>query len=919
MAGGSFKQAWGAFKTAMRFGGNPYSSHWVGQWGSPGAFNFAANAGDPADNSIVSATLGWIGRTYPEAPIRVYRETPDGEDIVPGHPCAALLKRPNPFYSGAQMWTPLLMSYILDGNAYLIKERTNGGDVLALWYVPHWTMEPRWPSDGSQFISHYNYKVDNLTIRYEVADVIHLPNGRDPRNMRKGLSPLKAALREIYTDNEITRYESALLRNRGTPSAFISPGSPEGTMTEAEAIFVRQQYLERTTGENQGKPIVSLAAIKVDTPSFSPADMNLRDMRRTPEERISALIGIPAIVVGLGAGLERCIIGTMRIATPDRGPVAVQNIEPGDTVWAMQNNRIEACVVTWAGKTGHRDVFTVKTPNRTITATDNHPFLVRRVEKVSAPMADHRYSPEKRYSLEWVPLADLAVGDYIVSAAQLPDVGKTVLPDGTEATVPMLEWFGAFVGDGSYTGGEKDIGITMSIPKTDRVRAYYEPLTATLFTKYAGGGVRMGRRITDGTTEEMVARWEAGESYRAIARDYSIHNASVRDRIQTVINPSPAKSAPVFIQQEVRYGFRISSASGSRWLRSLGFLRGARLKRIPPWVFTLTEELRLAFLRGLLDTDGSVDKRGLAKFAFASEELTHDAWHLALSCGLRVCNVAHGQIMAKRLPNAGLQEHYEYWTFTITNAEDVQWVGTHDAKYQAYLDATKPTFRRGVAGGHPKSVDILPEGCVFTKVQAIIPAGTEDVYDLTIDGAHNFIAQGLVIHNSTFANYQQSREAAYESFLMPVQASIDEELTTQLLADFDTDPSLRVGHDYSDVRVLQPDMDKIYDRVEKVFAASIIDRATAKRELKLDVKSEDEGIYYLGRGGSFVDGTLTEVGPAVDPLLQAGITLPGISGELPPSATPVAIPAAVQPKNGAALVPAKPTNGSSKTPVPAKR
>jgi HK97 family phage portal protein len=293
----------------MRFAGYPalsYGGAYGGYWNrAVGAVDTARAAGDPIDNSIVAATLGWIGRTFPEAPIRVMRETAKGEEVVPGHPLALALRRPNPFYSGSLMWHPLVMSWVLDGNAYLLKERTNGGDLLYLWYTPHWMLEPQWPRDGSRYISHYDYKVDGLTERKEIADVIHLRNGIDPRNTRKGLSQLKSALREIYTDNQITEYESWMLTNRGTPGAIISPGSADQVFTTEQAAFIKQDYVEKTTGTRRGEPIISLGSVKVDAPSFSPADMNLRDIRRTPEERISALIGVPAVVIGLGAGLER--------------------------------------------------------------------------------------------------------------------------------------------------------------------------------------------------------------------------------------------------------------------------------------------------------------------------------------------------------------------------------------------------------------------------------------------------------------------------------------------------------------------------------------------------------------------------------------------------------------------------------------
>jgi len=39
--------------------------------------------------------------------------------------------------------------------------------------------------------------------------------------------------------------------------------------------------------------------------SWSPQQMNLRDLRKIPEERVSAVFGVAAIVAGLGAGLDR--------------------------------------------------------------------------------------------------------------------------------------------------------------------------------------------------------------------------------------------------------------------------------------------------------------------------------------------------------------------------------------------------------------------------------------------------------------------------------------------------------------------------------------------------------------------------------------------------------------------------------------
>ena len=40
---------------------------------------------------------------------------------------------------------------------------------------------------------------------------------------------------------------------------------------------------------------------------------------------------------------------------------------------------------------------------------------------------------------------------------------------------------------------------------------------------------------------------------------------------------------------------------------------------------------------------------------------------------------------------------------------------------------------------------------VWDTVRSIVPAGVQDVYDLTIPGSHNFLADDLIIHNSTYA------------------------------------------------------------------------------------------------------------------------------------------------------------------------
>ena len=52
-------------------------------------------------------------------------------------------------------------------------------------------------------------------------------------------------------------------------------------------------------------PLVLSGQMEVTKMAFSPTELDIGTLRRVPEERISAVLGVPAILAGLGAGLDR--------------------------------------------------------------------------------------------------------------------------------------------------------------------------------------------------------------------------------------------------------------------------------------------------------------------------------------------------------------------------------------------------------------------------------------------------------------------------------------------------------------------------------------------------------------------------------------------------------------------------------------
>ena len=272
--------------------------------GRPFDANYDPNSGQAQINSIVIATIRWLQRNFTEAPI-VFGQY-DGSSLVQKRSSRLykLLRKPNNYYSWINLWKATVADYVLTGNAYWIKQRGGRfGEPETLWWVPSFMVSPVGnPDNPNIFIDHYEYKVNNKTINYAVSDIIHFRDGFDPDNIRLGLSPFKALLREVMTDNEASVYTYSLLSNMGVPGVIISPGK-DAEIGDPEKI--KQDFKNKTSGKNRGEPLVMTGPINVQPLSFNPNQMSLRDMRKLPEERVTAVIGVPAVVVGMGAGLDR--------------------------------------------------------------------------------------------------------------------------------------------------------------------------------------------------------------------------------------------------------------------------------------------------------------------------------------------------------------------------------------------------------------------------------------------------------------------------------------------------------------------------------------------------------------------------------------------------------------------------------------
>jgi HK97 family phage portal protein len=262
-------------------------------------------------NSAVFACLLALSLGSIEPPLAVWKkDTAHGGEFEPqpDHPMQAFLDNPNPELDMLDL--RFLMSWMkhCDGNAYLIKVRSGdatAGLPLSLWPVSPSRMEPKTARGSKNLIDYYEYRNENdEPVAIPTENVIPFTLGRDPRDPRKGLSPLKRLLREISSDAEATAFMDALLNNFGVPGLAVEV--PADVQLNPDQIrSMKDSIAEAYNSGNRGKVGVITGGATMKQFGFNPEQMNLKALHDFPETRIAAVMGVDPLIARLGVGLEQ--------------------------------------------------------------------------------------------------------------------------------------------------------------------------------------------------------------------------------------------------------------------------------------------------------------------------------------------------------------------------------------------------------------------------------------------------------------------------------------------------------------------------------------------------------------------------------------------------------------------------------------
>lgn len=265
-------------------------------------------------SSAVMAVVNWAATSFVEPPLVVQKQTPDGWEADPEHAAVKMLAQPDPRSKSTMthLFGAMVYDLVLDGNAYVHKLRGTSGKVVGLAYIPAVSVDPYCdPKTG--VLQHYNVLVYGGVEKVPVEDVIHVMDGIDPNKPSKGRSRLRSIGREIMTDLEIATYQYAIMKAPNL-KGIVSPKGDGLANATLDVAQIARDLKSVAGGENSGSLLIQSAPLDFTPLSLSPDQMALDQIPTWIEERITAVFGLPAVIAGLGAGLDRSTFSNYKVA-----------------------------------------------------------------------------------------------------------------------------------------------------------------------------------------------------------------------------------------------------------------------------------------------------------------------------------------------------------------------------------------------------------------------------------------------------------------------------------------------------------------------------------------------------------------------------------------------------------------------------
>jgi len=211
-----------------------------------------------------------------------------------------VLRKPNRYQNRIKFYEHWIVSKLLHGNTYVLKQRDERKIVTALYILDPTRTRPLVAPDGSVF---YELSRDNLAgveedkLVVPASEVIH--DVMVPLfHPLCGVSPLTASGLAAVQGLNIQDHASSFFANGARPSGVLTA---PGQISDATAKELKDYWEKNFTGENRGKVAVLGDGLTYQQMTMKAVDAQLIEQLKWSAEVVCSTFHVPAYKVGVGA------------------------------------------------------------------------------------------------------------------------------------------------------------------------------------------------------------------------------------------------------------------------------------------------------------------------------------------------------------------------------------------------------------------------------------------------------------------------------------------------------------------------------------------------------------------------------------------------------------------------------------------
>lgn len=208
-----------------------------------------------------------------------------------------VLRRPNPYQNPIQFRQWWIMSKLLAGNVYVLKQRDARGMVSALRILDPTRVLPLVTDEGDIY---YQLSADILNLQQSIvvpaSEIIH-----DRMNCLfhplVGVSPLYAAALPAAQGMGIQIDSKNFFQNGGRPGGILTA---PGAIADATAARLKEDWQTNFGGANAGKVAVLGDGLKFEPMKFTSVEAQLIEQLKLSAEWVCSAFHVPPFKIGIG-------------------------------------------------------------------------------------------------------------------------------------------------------------------------------------------------------------------------------------------------------------------------------------------------------------------------------------------------------------------------------------------------------------------------------------------------------------------------------------------------------------------------------------------------------------------------------------------------------------------------------------------